>query len=54
MLDEEIYLLTKHGNFEADYIENIPIYKRRHFLYLLNQEFEAIEEQNKKISNSSN
>jgi hypothetical protein len=53
MLDEEIYLLTKHGNFQAEYIESIPIFKRRHFLYLLNKEFEAIEEQNQKIKNAS-
>jgi len=54
MLDEEIFLLTKHGRFQADYVENIPIYRRRHYLYLLNKEFEAIEEQNQKIKNSGN
>jgi phage terminase Nu1 subunit (DNA packaging protein) len=51
MLDEEIYLLTKHGKFQADYIENIPVYRRRHFIYLLNKEFDAIEEEQEKMKN---
>ena len=51
MLDEEIYLLTKHGRFQADYIENIPVYRRRHFIYLLNKEFDAIEEEQEKMKN---
>ena len=51
MLDEEIYLLTKHGGFQADYIEKIPIYRRRHYLHILNKEFEKIEEQNNKFNN---
>lgn len=53
MLNEEIYILTKHGSFQADYVENIPIYKRRHFLHLLNKEFEKVEEEHQKIRNSS-
>jgi len=51
MLDEEIYLLTKHGKFQADYVENIPVYRRRHFIYLLNKEFDAIEEEQEKMKN---
>jgi len=52
MVDEEIYILTKHAKFQADYVENIPIYRRRHFLFLLEKEHEEIEkmrdrEQNK-------
>jgi len=43
-LDEEIYILIKHANFDANYIENIPIYRRRHFLYLFNKENEKIQE----------
>ena len=43
MVDEEIYILTKHAKFQADYIENLPIYRRRHFLYLLQKENEEIE-----------
>jgi hypothetical protein len=54
MLDEEIYLLTKHGRFQADYIESIPIYRRRHFLHLLNKEFEEIEKEQDKIKSQSN
>jgi hypothetical protein len=43
MVNEEIYILTKHAKFQADYIENLPIYRRRHFLYLLQKENEEIE-----------
>ena len=43
MVDEEIYILTKHAKFQADYIENLPIYRRRHFIYLLQKENEEIE-----------
>jgi hypothetical protein len=53
MLDEEIYILTKHGKFQSEYIEKLPIYRRRHFLYLLNKEFEEIERQQNKIKNQS-
>ena len=52
MVDEEIYVLTKHAKFQADFVERIPIYRRRHFLFLLQKENEEIEkmrdrEQNK-------
>jgi len=43
MVNEEIYILTKHGRFQANYIENIPIYRRRHFLHLLKKERDEIE-----------
>jgi hypothetical protein len=43
MVNEEIFILTKHANFGADYIENLPIYRRRHFLFLLQKENEEIE-----------
>jgi len=43
MVNEEIYVLTKHAKFQADYVENLPIYRRRHFLFLLEREHEAIE-----------
>jgi hypothetical protein len=49
MVDKEIYYLTKHGNFQSEYIENIPIYKRRHFIYLLNEEIEKENEEIEKI-----
>jgi hypothetical protein len=52
-LNEEIYILTKHAKFQADYIENIPVYKRRHFLYLLQKENEEIEKMQDKARNSS-
>ncbi len=45
MVDEEIYILTKHGKFESSFIEKIPIYRRRHFLFLLEKEAEKVEEE---------
>jgi hypothetical protein len=49
MIDEEIYVLTRHGRFEASYVENIPIYRRRHFLFLLEKEADAIAEHRSKM-----
>ena len=37
---EEIYLLTKHANFDSNYIEGIPVYKRRFYLNMLKEELE--------------
>lgn len=54
MIDEEIYILTKHAKFEANYIEKIPVYRRRYFLFLLqkeNEEIEKIIEKEKKKHN---
>jgi hypothetical protein len=54
MVDEEIYILTKHAKFQAEYIENLPIYRRRHFLFLLQKENEEIEKQQEKAKNKNN
>ncbi len=54
MVNEEIYILTKHAKFQADYIENLPVYRRRHFLFLLqkeNEEIEKLQEQAKQKQN---
>lgn len=53
MIDEEIYLLTRHGRFESSYIERIPVYKRRYFLHLLEREAEKIDEESEKASRRS-
>ena len=53
MVTEEIFTLTKHANFSAKYIENIPVWKRRFYLYLLNKEVEEQEKELEKIKNSS-
>lgn len=53
MIDEEIYLLTKHGKFEASYIERIPVYRRRYFLHLLEKEAEKREEEMEKAKKES-
>lgn len=52
-MNEEIYILTKHGKFQADYIENIPVYRRRYYLYLLEKENEMIQEERDKIERKS-
>jgi len=54
MVDEEIYILTKHAKFQADYIEKLPIYRRRHFLFLLEREHEEIEKMQEKAQNRNN
>lgn len=54
MVDEEIYILTKHAKFQADYIEKLPIYRRRHFLYLLQKENEEIEKMHEQAKNKNN
>lgn len=43
MVNEEIYILTKHAKFQASYIENLPVYRRRYFLHLLQTENDEIE-----------
>jgi phage terminase Nu1 subunit (DNA packaging protein) len=48
MVREEIYLLTKHANFSAEYVEKIPVHDRRHFLHLLREEMETMKEQHEK------
>jgi hypothetical protein len=54
MVDEEIFILTKHAKFQADYIENLPIYRRRHFLFLLQKENEEVERLQEQERNKSN
>lgn len=53
MIDEEIYLLIRHAHFQADYIEKLPIYRRRHYLFLLQKEFEEIEKAQEKAKNKN-
>lgn len=50
MVNQEIYILTKHGRFQADYVENLPIYRRRYFLHLFEKENEKIEEEYDKLN----
>jgi hypothetical protein len=54
MVNEEIYVLTKHAKFQADYIENLPVYRRRHFLFLLQRENEEIERLQDQAKNKNN
>ena len=54
MVDEEIYILTKHAKFQAEYIERLPIYRRRHFLFLLQKEHEEIEKMQEQQQNKNN
>jgi hypothetical protein len=54
MVDEEIFILTKHAKFQADYIENLPIYRRRHFLFLLQKENDEIEKLQDRANSKNN
>jgi len=51
-LDEEIYVLAKHANLGAVYVETLPVYRRRHFLHLFQKEQEEIEKLYDKAKNS--
>ena len=57
MVMQEIYILTKHGNFSAPYLETLPTWKRRYYIHLLEQEVEQIKKQQEaqasKAKNSS-
>ena len=48
MVNDEIYILTHHGSFQAEYVESIPVYKRRYFLHLLEKENKEIQEAQEK------
>ena len=48
---EEIYILTKHAKYQADYIENLPINKRRYILHLLQKENDEIERMQEQANN---
>jgi hypothetical protein len=54
MVDEEIYILTKHAKFQAEYVENLPIYRRRYFLFLLQKENEEIEKMQDRARSKNN
>ena len=54
MVNEEIFILTKHAKFQADYVEKLPIYKRRYFLHLLERENEEIERLQDQARNKNN
>ncbi len=53
MINQEIYVLTKHGRFQAEYVENLPIYRRRYFLELFNKENEDIQKEYEKLNRKS-
>jgi hypothetical protein len=48
MVMQEVYLLTKHANFSSEYIEGIPVYKRRYYLNLLKEELEETKKAQEK------
>lgn len=50
MVLDEIYTLTKHSNFTPEYLELIPVYKRRYFINRLKEDIDAIEKEHEKIS----
>lgn len=50
---EEIYLLTKHAKFQSEYVENIPVYKRRFYLNMLKDEFDDAKKAQEKAENKA-
>jgi phage terminase Nu1 subunit (DNA packaging protein) len=54
MVMEETYLLTKHGRFSAEYIENIPVFKRRYFLNLMKEEADYVKKEREKSTTTVN
>jgi len=48
MVLEEIFILTHHGDFDASYIESIPVYKRRFHLNLLKEEVDQMKRDQEK------
>jgi phage terminase Nu1 subunit (DNA packaging protein) len=54
MVLEEIYLLTKHGRFSAEYVEKIPVFKRRYFLNLMKEEADQIRKEQEKSTTTVN
>ena len=53
MVMQEIFLLTKHGKFNAEYIEDAPVSKRRYYLHLLEKEAEEVKKQQDKIESQT-
>jgi phage terminase Nu1 subunit (DNA packaging protein) len=43
MVMQEIYILTKHANFSAEYVEALPTWKRRYYIHLLEEEVDQIK-----------
>ena len=50
---QEIYLLLKHGGFNAEYIEDAPVFKRRFFLNLLEKEADEMKKQQEKANSQT-
>ena len=49
MVMDEIYVLTKHGKFNAEYLEDIPVYKRRYYLHLMEKEADEIKKERERL-----
>ena len=50
---DEIYVLTKHGKFNAEYLEEIPVFKRRYFLHLMEEEADQIKKERERLERKS-
>ena len=46
--------MTKHGRFSAEYIEKIPVFKRRYFLNLMKEEADEIRKEQEKSTTTVN
>jgi hypothetical protein len=54
MVMQEIYILQKHANFSAQYVENLPTWKRRYYIHLLEEEVEQIKAKQESESRKMN
>lgn len=51
MVMQEIYILQKHANFSAEYVEKLPTWKRRYFIHMLEEEAEIIKKEQEAQAN---
>jgi len=49
LLLEELYILTKHCNYDYEALENMAVYKRRFFLNKYREEIELQKQEQQKI-----
>ena len=54
MVRQEIYLLTKHANFDSKYVEDLPVHDRRFFIGMLKEEFDEIRKEREKSTTKVN
>jgi len=54
MVRQEVYLLTKHANFDSKYVEDLPVHDRRFYISMLKEEFDEIRKEREKSTTTVN